>query len=78
MYLLLKGPPGEGLPARDTADDHLPGVPGAPGQKGDKVGTVLLITTVLLLSPPIKRSELGEIMRLAVLSLCLSVCLCIR
>jgi len=38
LCVLLKGPPGETLPANYTADD-LPGTPGPPGEKGDKVNS---------------------------------------
>jgi len=42
--LLLKGPPGEGLPANYTADDLLHGATGPPGQKGEKVKQPVMLT----------------------------------
>jgi len=41
--VLLKGSPGESIPANYTADDGTPGTPGPPGEKGDKVNTVIPI-----------------------------------
>ena len=43
---LLKGPPGESLPANYTADD-LRGTPGPPGEKGHKVNTAIVMIIIV-------------------------------